>query len=121
MSTKPTVGRVVHYVSHGSPVQPDGSQRYLPACRAATVTEVPLLPGVHDSAAVPAVSLCVLNPTGMFFDAAVPYDEGAETPGDQACPDAARHTDGPFRYCACGWAEASLKGGTWHWPERVED
>ena len=26
----------------------------------------------------------------------------------------------PFRYCACGWAEASHVGGTWHWPERTD-
>jgi hypothetical protein len=38
---------------------------------------------------------------------------------DLACPMADTHASGPFRYCQCGWAEASYKGGTWHWPERV--
>jgi hypothetical protein len=77
---KPSVGRIVHYVSHGTPVQPDGSQAYTAECRAAIVTEVP-----PDD----AVALCVLNPTGMFFNRAL-YD-GSEQP----------------------------EGGSWHWPERV--
>ncbi|MDT3395427.1 hypothetical protein RKE29_01970 [Streptomyces sp. B1866] len=36
----PSVGRIVHYVSHGTPVREDGSQAHPPACRAAIVTEV---------------------------------------------------------------------------------
>ncbi|MFJ2029439.1 hypothetical protein [Streptosporangium sp. NPDC087985] len=56
----PTVGRIVHYVSHGTPPRPDGTQAFTSQCRAAIV------------------------------------------------------------YCACGWIEASHRGGTWHWPERVD-
>lgn len=56
---KPSVGRIVHYVSHGSPVQPDGSQMYTATCRAAVISEV----GDDDA----VVGLCVLNPTGVFF------------------------------------------------------
>jgi len=52
---KPSVGRIVHYVSRGSA---DGV--YPPACRAAIVTEV----DEHDPN---RVGLCVLNPTGTFF------------------------------------------------------
>ncbi|MFI7073575.1 hypothetical protein [Micromonospora sediminicola] len=55
---KPTVGRIVHYVSHGTPPRSDGSQAFTAQCRAAVVTEV----GDND-----VVGLCVLNPTGQFF------------------------------------------------------
>jgi hypothetical protein len=68
MST-PTVGRIVHYVSHGTPVQPDGTQAYTAQCRAAIVTDVP----VDD-----ACSLAIFNPTGMFFNK-VRYD-GSQDP-----------------------------------------
>jgi len=84
----PTVGRIVHYVSHGSPVLPAGSQRYLPQTRAAIVTAVPIHPEGDDRTGN-MISLCILNPTGMFFDLAVPYSEDARI------------------------------GGTWHWPERA--
>jgi hypothetical protein len=83
---KPTVGRIVHYVSHGTPLRPDGSQAFASECRAAIITEVdPEDPG--------AVGLCVLNPTGQFFNRGVTQDEGDE--------------DNKGRW-----------GGTWHWPER---
>jgi len=80
--SQPSPGRIVHYVSHGSPVLPDGSQKYKPQTRAAIVTDVPAGPDGN------VVSLCILNPTGMFFDQAVPYSEDHSV------------------------------GGTWHWPER---
>jgi hypothetical protein len=81
---KPTVGRIVHYVSHGSPVRGDGSQAYESECRAAVVTEVP-----EDVGNPQTIGLCVLNPTGMFFNRSVVHDEDGES------------------------------GGTWHWPERA--
>ncbi|THA54221.1 hypothetical protein [Streptomyces sp. A1136] len=56
----PTVGRIVHYVSHGTPLRSDGSQAFPPACRAAVVTEV-------DADNLGRVGLAVLNPTGTFF------------------------------------------------------
>ncbi len=102
----PSIGRMVHYVSYGTP-----GGEYTSECRAAIVTEV-------DEAAG-TVGLCVLNPTGQFFNRAVKYDEGAETPGDRPCLNPATH-GAPFRYCACGWFEARKAGGTWHWPERVD-
>ena len=55
----PTIGRIVHYQSHGSP-----NGQPLPAPRAAIVTEV-----FSDT----VVSLCVLNPTGMYFDRSAPF------------------------------------------------
>lgn len=100
---KPSVGRIVHYVSYGTP-----GGEYESTCRAAIVTEV----------TGSAVGLCVLNPEGQFFNRGVQYHDGAETPGDPACN--ASHADGPHRYCACGWIEADRKGGTWHWPEKME-
>lgn len=75
----PSVGRIVHYVSQGSPVREDGTQAYTSECRAAVITEA----DAHT------VGLCVLNPTGQFFNRGVEQDEG-----DKA-------------------------GGSWHWPERV--
>lgn len=107
---QPTVGRIVHYVSHGTPGGEYGKE-----CRAAIVTEVPSeTPADVDT----PVGLAVLNPTGAFFDREVPYHDGAEQAGSPDCPAAASHGN-PFRYCSCGWIEASFKGGTWHWPERA--
>lgn len=51
---------MVHYVSYGTP-----GGEYPQVCRAAVITEV------HDD----DVALAVLNPTGMFFKEAIPYDE----------------------------------------------
>jgi hypothetical protein len=78
---EPTVGRIVHYVSHGSPVRADGTQAYSSVCRAAIVTEAGTSPV--------GITLCVLNPTGMFFSPDVWVDEEHHA------------------------------GGSWHWPERA--
>lgn len=56
---KPTVGRIVHYRSYGTP-----GGEYSPECRAAVITEVLGL----SAALQPRVSLAVLNPEGMFFN-----------------------------------------------------
>jgi hypothetical protein len=63
----PSVGRVVHYVSYGTP-----GGEYASQCRAAIITEVGEWPeGISDAdkgnIAVP-VGLAVLNPEGMFFN-----------------------------------------------------
>lgn len=58
---KPSVGRVVHYVSYGTP-----GGEYTSECRAAIVTET----DTSDT-----VGLAVLNPTGMFFNRTVAHDE----------------------------------------------
>ena len=79
---KPSVGRIVHYVSYGTPGGEYGKE-----CRAAIITEVEVSPG--------AVGLCVLNPTGLFFNRVVYYHDG-------------------------GGADPVYEGGSWHWPERVE-
>lgn len=80
MEQKPSVGRIVHYVAYGTP----GGEFPAGACRAATVTEV------SPDTVVQAVGVCVMNPTGLFFNREIPHDE------------------------------VKKLGGTWHWPERVE-
>lgn len=63
---KPSVGRVVHYVAYGTP----GGEFPAGVCRAAVITEV----NDPDSATPSgAVGLCVLNPTGLFFNRGIQY------------------------------------------------
>lgn len=107
---KPSVGRIVHYVSFGTP-----GGEYQSQCRAAIITEV--LDETTDKG--DCVSLCVLNPTGQFFNTHICQDDGMESKGDPNCPQKDSHGN-PFRYCPCGWIEKTHKPGTWHWPERVE-
>lgn len=64
--TPPSIGRIVHYVSYGTP-----GGEYASECRAAVVTEIA---GLSEEAG-DSVGLAVLNPTGMFFNRAIPYDE----------------------------------------------
>lgn len=69
---KPTVGRIVHYQSYGTP-----GGEYLPEPRAAIIT------ATYDQAPDPDVvhvMLCVLNPTGAFFNQMVPFAD-EPTPG----------------------------------------
>lgn len=80
----PTVGRIVHYQAHGSP---DGTHK--PAARAAVITVINL-DVLKDGQFVRDVGLCVLNPSGMFFNEHCLQDESA-TP----------------------------TGGTWRWPPRT--
>lgn len=72
----PSIGRIVHYRSYGTP-----GGEYLPEPRAAIITEVHQVDDGDDIVpAVPDVALCVLNPTGMFFNPRVSYAE-TPTPG----------------------------------------
>lgn len=87
---QPTIGRIVHYVSHGTPPKADGTQAFTSEPRAAIITAVRDGDPVPEHG-VPYVDLCVLNPTGLFFNTSVPFDGSEESPA----------------------------GGTWHWPERV--
>lgn len=113
---KPSVGRIVHYVSFGTPGGEYGKE-----CRAAIITEVRGTVARDPDTEGWSVSLCVLNPEGMYFNRGVLQHDGGGEPGDPDCPNAAFHDDGPHRYCACGWTEDHYKGGTWHWPERVPE
>ena len=76
MSSIPRIGTTVHYKSYGS-----AGGKYEPTCRAAIVTE--MSPARQDPE---EIGICVLNPTGIFFDRQVRHDEDEQD------------------------------GGTWHWP-----
>lgn len=97
----PSVGRIVHYVSYGTP-----GGEYTSQCRAAVVTEVELLDSKILGGA--RIGLCVINPTGLFFhslaDGGCRYNEG-DVGHDHAGEEI------PAR---------SYPGGSWHWPERQE-
>lgn len=64
MTTMPTVGRIVHYVSYGS-----AGGKFPKTCRAALVTEV------SAQRSDDQIGLAVLNPTGVFFDRQVRQSE----------------------------------------------
>jgi hypothetical protein len=87
MEQQPSVGRIVHYVAYGTP----GGEFPAGVCRAAIITGVPPPlgnPGEVDIEPVPGAHLCVLNPTGQFFNLNVPYDAG-KTPGSWHWPERA--------------------------------
>ncbi|WP_201790366.1 hypothetical protein [Prescottella equi] len=71
---QPFVGQTVHYQSYGTP-----GGEYLPEPRAAIITEVKELDPVPEHG-IPYVSLCVVNPTGLFFKEDLPFAE-TPTPG----------------------------------------
>jgi hypothetical protein len=82
---KPSVGRIVHYVAYGTP----GGEFPAGVCRAAVITEDRGLrgnPGEVDVDLVHCVSLCVLNPSGQFFNQGVPYD-AEKSPGSWHWPE----------------------------------
>jgi hypothetical protein len=60
---KPTVGRVVHYQSFGTP-----GGEYESEPRAAIITRV-------NGGDTTSVGLCILNPAGQFFNQSVHYSE----------------------------------------------
>lgn len=107
-----TVGRMVHYVSYGTPGGEYGS-----VCRSATVTEVGAWVDTdvtydQGDSTVRTVTqrwdpdTCALevhNPTGLFFNTC-PYDAGTEV-GE----------------AVQGVTARTYRGGTWHWPERYDD
>lgn len=111
LTSRPSVGRAVHYLSYGTP-----GGEFKSVCRAATITEVGgwiTISGddpdevweendgvlnreimqVYDTTA------CVLkvdNPIGIFFNLCQQDEGSATVPGFPRQP------------------------GTWHWPERVD-
>ena len=96
---RPSTGDMVHYVSYGTPGGEYGQE-----CRAAIVTEtLEFEPGSAEEHRRGEVGLCVLNPTGQFFNRGVRHHEAQAGPGGE--------TPGGF--------PQNHPGGTWHWPERV--
>jgi hypothetical protein len=79
MDQQPSIGRVVHYQSYGTP-----GGKFLPEPRAAIITEVQEVPcGVGKdwlNETKTVVGLAVLNPSGLFFDRGIPFAE-EPTPG----------------------------------------
>jgi hypothetical protein len=63
---KPSVGRIVHYLSYGTP-----KGEYQSVCRAAIITKI-IQP---EDPNIPVVALCVLNPEGMFFNKWCEYSD----------------------------------------------
>lgn len=80
---EPSVGRIVHYVSYGTP-----GGEYPSVCRAAIVTAVDTY---QDAAAgdehVGHASLAVMNPEGMFFNKTVMQDESGKAGGTWHWPE----------------------------------
>lgn len=80
MEQKPSVGRVVHYVAFGTP----GGEFKAGICRAAVITEVYTNGNMPPNGTViqidehgqcTTVGLCVLNPTGQYFNRGIRYDD----------------------------------------------
>jgi hypothetical protein len=87
---QPSVGRIVHYVSYGTP-----GGEYTSQCRAAIIAGVPDHLEAEPLDGCPngtdgnwLADLTVFNPTGLFFN-------------------------------TCAQDETEHLGGTWHWPEQV--
>lgn len=79
----PSVGRIVHYVSYGTP-----GGEYVSQCRAAIIAGVPG-PGDPDSRdADQPLDLAVLNPSGMFFNRCQ-HDEDGKRGGTWHWPERA--------------------------------
>lgn len=78
MNQQPSVGRIVHYRSFGTP-----SGEYQSECRAAIIAAVPT--AARESDAQP-VELVVLNPTGLFFNCC-PQDEDGKSGGTWHWPE----------------------------------
>lgn len=81
----PSVGRIVHYRSYGTP-----GGEYTSQCRAAIITAVHPSDGagtLADMNGAEEVDLAVLNPTGMFFNQRCRHSEGSKSGGTWHWPE----------------------------------
>lgn len=79
---KPTVGRIVHYVSYGTP-----GGEYQPEHRAAIVSGVPVPKTDGTFGGNDEAHLVVMNPTGLFFNEFVEHDEEEKRGGTWHWPE----------------------------------
>jgi hypothetical protein len=110
---KPAVGDIVHYVSYGTPGGEFGRE-----CRAAIVTELAETEGNEQNPAGDgifrhAVGLCVLNPTGQFFNRGVLHAPGTFTGPAREATGREWLAGMPLPAITC--ADLEFPGGTWHW------
>lgn len=127
MEQKPSVARIVHYVAYGTP----GGEFPAGICRAAVITETYGVGNMPPSGTAlqidkdghgTSVGLCVLNPTGQFFNRGVPYDAGTMVCGQCNRPvdDAVHWSNIVTGNHDSVHPQLRYKPGTWHWPARVE-
>lgn len=76
----PSIGRIVHYVSYGTP-----GGEYTSQCRAAIITATD--PNPEDNPDRVFADLAVLNPEGMFFNRLVLQDEDDHSGGTWHWPE----------------------------------
>jgi hypothetical protein len=80
---KPSIGRVVHYVSYGT-----SGGEYTSQCRAAMVTELCDNPdGIDPETGTQCVGLFVANPMGVFFNRHIAQDEDGKSGGTWHWPE----------------------------------
>lgn len=65
MEQKPSIGRIVHYKSYGTP-----GGEYKSECRAGIITEVDE-DSLNDPMDRQVIGVCILNPSGQFFNQGV--------------------------------------------------
>lgn len=81
----PSVGRIVHYVSYGTP-----GGEYKSVCRAAVVTAVntkTVKVNGMEGERIEHVDLAILNPEGMFFNRGVMQAEADHVGGTWHWPE----------------------------------
>lgn len=108
---KPSVGRIVHYRSYGTP-----GGEYLPECRAAIITEVGAWIAVSGT-----------DPeTDEWVDGGQRHRQVVEIFDETACHITVENPGGTFKnVCRFDVPPTNEDGsltptpGTWHWPERV--
>lgn len=83
---KPTINRMVHYVSYGTP-----GGEYQSTCRAAVITDVvsenPIPGDAFTNITTEHVCLAVFNPKGLFFDQWCAHDEETKRGGTWHWPE----------------------------------